>query len=127
MDSVSEQANTLARKRIAEAANPDCRHDITEADYVRALAREIQRFSDAAKEVREHIEALNWPTGPDTIHGLLASFILPDQPDPLKEALDDTYTALTGHKDDYANRAKFAETLREELAKRGLEIRPVSK
>lgn len=108
MANISKQAKMKALELAGLSPQADTDWQRT---FPFAFARFIQQVSDT---ILDHYQG--------EVTGPLKALVLPAPVDPLKEALDATHAALSGHTDNYANRTKFAESLRIELSKHGLKI-----
>lgn len=88
------------------------------------VARYIQQVSDAAKKATGVLSIIGTSRTEQDAKDRLAPFILPDPVDPLKAAMDAAYEGKNFYRLEDADKARsaFADAVREELAKRGLQI-----
>lgn len=130
MTEPTQAAIEAARERLAKAVEEYTPRDVNypaafrsgkfDGEYdIQALAIALQEMSDAVKEAGNSRYLSR--DAKDAIATALAPFILPNSVvDPLVEAMSEAMCGVPG--EDYA---KPAADLREELAKRGLQIVPV--
>ena len=81
-----------------------------------AAARAFALYIDEVGRVAREIKRWRAQQGPDNLEEIIAPLMLPDPPDPLRDALANAIENSRNHD-------KLHEMLRAELAKRGLEVR----